>query len=108
MFKDSAKFGGFTCLFSLAYKAFLCILRRNVSLNDKINAPIAGFLSALSVAIESKSRKALFKILVLSRVLDCLLNISEEKGYIPKKRDIRYVLLWVAASTLLICLYAWR
>lgn len=108
LFKDSAKFGGFTCLFSAAYKAFLCILRRNLTLNDKINAPIAGFLSALSVAIESKSRKSLFKILVVSRMLDSILNIAEEKGYIPKYRDARHVIIWVAASTFLICLYAWR
>ena len=95
-------------MFGLAYKACLCLLRRNVTLNDKINAPIAGFFSALSVAMESNSRKALFKILVLSRVLDSLLNISEEKGYIPKYRDLRHVLLWVISSTFLICLYAWR
>lgn len=108
LFKDSAKFGGFTSLFSAAYKALLCLLRRKVSYNDKINAPIAGFLSALSVSVESKSRKALFKILVLSRCVDSILNIGEEKGYIPKLNSIRPVIVWVAASTFLMCLYAWR
>ena len=60
------------------------------------------------MTVESTSRKSLFKILVVSRVLDSLLNMAEEKGYIPKYKDARPVMIWVAASTFLICLYAWR
>jgi hypothetical protein len=45
-----------------------------VSQNDRINAPVAGFVSALSVALESNTRKSLFTILVLSRCIDSLLN----------------------------------
>ena len=57
MYKDSAKFGGFACLFSCAYKFVLCLLRRIGYHNDQINAPIAGFFSALSLGIEAKGRK---------------------------------------------------
>ena len=76
---DSARFASFTSVFSSAYKVVLCIMRKFVSLDDRINAPIAGFVSALSVAFESNSRKSLFTILVLSRCIDSLLNDMQEK-----------------------------
>lgn len=57
MYKDSAKFGGFTCVFSTAYKLILCFLRRIGIENDFINAPIAGFISAFSLNIEAKARR---------------------------------------------------
>jgi hypothetical protein len=108
MFYDCAKFGGFTAVFSSAYKVVLCLMRRWVTHNDRINAPIAGFLSAFSVAIETNSRKALFKILVLSRCIDSLINIADEDGYVPISRNLRYFLLWFIASGFVILLHVVR
>ncbi len=57
IFAGSAKFGGFACLFSCSYKIILCLLRRFGNQDDRINAPIAGFFSALSLGIEGKAQK---------------------------------------------------
>jgi len=81
---DCAKFGGFATLSSVTYKLFLCLLRRFGCIDDRINAPIAGFLSAFSLAIEAKSRKQLFMILMMSRCADSGITLIEEKGIIPK------------------------
>lgn len=108
IFYDCAKFGGFTSVFSSAYKFVLCFLRQCVTQDDRINAPIAGFLSAFSVALETNSRKALFKILVLSRCIDSLINIAEEKGYVPLSRDLRYFFLWFWASGFVILMHCVR
>jgi hypothetical protein len=54
------------------------LLRRFGSLDDRINAPIAGFVSALSLAIEGKARKQLFLILMLARGVDSTINLLED------------------------------
>ena len=51
MYTDSAKFGLFSTVFSCAYKLILCLLRGLGSKSDKVNAPIAGFISAWSLAM---------------------------------------------------------
>ena len=61
-------------------------MRRMGSHNDKINAPIAGFLSSLSIAVDTQSRKQLFMILVLSRAVDSALILLEENGMMPKSK----------------------
>ncbi len=87
-------------MFSCGYKAVLCILRRLGYLDDRINAPIAGFISALSLGIEAKGRKALLLVLVLSRSVDSFINLLEEKGsYLPQK--LKFVLIFMAANLLL-------
>jgi hypothetical protein len=83
-------------------------MRRFVSLDDRINAPVAGFISALSVALESNSRKSLFTILVLSRCIDSLLNYLQEEGYLSTNRNLRYLLLWCTSSTFVIFLHVVR
>ena len=54
---DSAKFGLFVMCFNTLYKLVLCLMRRLGSLDDRKNAPIAGFISALSLAIDVKNRR---------------------------------------------------
>ena len=108
MLRNSAQFGGFTAVFSSAYKIVLCLMRKFVSQNDRINAPVAGFVSALSVALESNTRKSLFTILVLSRCIDSLLNYLQEEGYLSKNRNLRYFLLWCISSTFVIFLHVVR
>ena len=76
MFVDSAKFGSFATVFSCSYKLVLCLLRKAGYLDDRINAPIAGFLSALSLGLEARSRKSLIMFLVLTRAVDSTLNLA--------------------------------
>ena len=51
--KHKSKFAAFL---NALYKAILCIMRRFCK-DDKKNAFIAGFLSALSLAIDEKERR---------------------------------------------------
>ena len=55
--KESAMFGLFVMCFHTAYKLVLCLMRRLGSLDDRKNAPVAGFISALSLAIDVKIRR---------------------------------------------------
>ena len=57
----------------------LCLFRRLGCLDDRINAPIAGFISALSVKVEPKGRKSILLVMVLSRAVDSLINVLENK-----------------------------
>jgi len=86
--------------FNSAYKVILCLLRRFVSLNDKINAPIAGFVSALTLLLDIKSRRMLMAVLLVSRCGDTTLNIAEKNGIIPKIKK-REVVIWVLLNMLL-------
>ena len=105
MLCDSAKFGLFLMLFNSLYKLVLCLMRRFVSSNDRINAPVAGFVSALSLAVDSKSRRMLFAVLILSRALDTACNKAEHTaGKMPGKE----IVLWVAANTFLQATYAYE
>ena len=71
--KTSAKFGLFLMCFNTLYKLVLCVLRRLGSLDDRKNAPVAGFISALSLMIDAKSRRQLLAVLIMSRAVDSLL-----------------------------------
>lgn len=101
MFTDSAKFGSFATLFSCAYKFVLCLLRRMGYHNDRINAPIAGFLSALSLGIETKGRKQLMMILVLSRGVDSAINIIESNGLKIMPSNVKFVGIFVIVNLFL-------
>jgi len=59
-------------------------MRRFITQNDKINAPIAGFLSALSLLVETKSRRELAAVLIMSRFFDTSISAAENKEMIPK------------------------
>ena len=54
---ESAKFGLFVMCFNTLYKLVLCVMRRLGSLDDRKNAPVAGFISALSLMIDVKNRR---------------------------------------------------
>jgi hypothetical protein len=53
---DSVRFALFAAFLNALYKAILCLMRRFCK-DDKKNAFIAGFLSALSLAIDEKERR---------------------------------------------------
>lgn len=98
---DCAKFGGFAMLSSVSYKLFLCLMRRLGCTDDRINAPIAGFISAFSLAIETKQRKQLFMILMMSRCVDSTINLVEEAGTIPKFHKYKYLLIFCVCNLFL-------
>ena len=91
---DAAKFGLFACMFSTGYKLILCALRRLGFHNDKINAPIAGFISAFSLVFDVKQRKNFIMILILSRTIDAGINIAEDRKLIRRSK-YKYVVIWV-------------
>ena len=97
---DCTQFGLFLMCFNTAYKLVLCMMRRLGCLEDKVNAPVAGFISALTLAIDTSNRRALLTVLTMSRAIDCSIVMSEKKGWIPtlKHRDL---ILWIIANCFL-------
>ena len=92
---DTAKFALFVMLFNVVYKGVLCLLRACGSHNDKLNAPIAGFLSALSISFDAKSRRMLFTILTLSKAIDAsVTKVESNTGKMPYKD----IVFWVIAN----------
>ena len=97
---DCTQFGLFLMCFNTAYKLVLCMMRRLGSLEDKLNAPVAGFVSALTLAIDTSNRRSLLTVLTMSRALECSIVMSERKGVIPTIPH-RDMLLWLVANTFL-------
>ena len=91
--KDNVRWAVFLALMNATYKFFLCIFRR-IFKSDKMAAPFAGFLAGLTSAIDVKSRRELFLVLLLSRLTDTTYSMAEDRGY---ARRIKYgeVLVWV-------------
>jgi hypothetical protein len=54
---DCTRFGLFIMCFNTLYKLVLCLLRRAGSKKDTVNAPIAGFISGLSLMLDDGSRR---------------------------------------------------
>lgn len=76
-------------------------MRRAGSLNDKLNAPVAGFLSGLSLAIDGGNRRELISVLTLSRALDVSFRIADTSGVMPIKGQARTWILWLLANCFL-------
>ena len=97
---DCTRFGMFLMCFNTAYKLVLCLMRRLGSLNDGVNAPVAGFISALSLALDNSNRRQLITIVTLSRALESSIRIGEDTGAVPRvpQRDL---LLWLGANCFL-------
>ena len=114
---ESAKFGLFVMCFNTIYKLVLCLMRRLGSLDDRKNAPVAGFVSALSLMIDVKHRRQLLTVLTLSRALDAILTAGENKAKSvvlenPEKQNSilspdsflmrhKVFIMWVIANTFL-------
>ena len=59
---------------------------RRLGFNDKVNAPVAGLLSALAISCDTKSRRNLFTILTLSKAIDASVTKTESiMGKLPYK-----------------------
>lgn len=104
---DCTRFGLFLMCFNTAYKFVLCLMRRLGCLNDKVNAPVAGFFSAMSLAIDTGSRRQLLTILTMSRAIETSFNIGESSGTIPSFKA-RNLLLWLLANCFLQALMSWK
>ena len=72
--RDAFKFALFASFLSGVYKAILCIMRRLCN-DDRINASIAGFLSAFSILLDDKNRRLFLALIFFSR---CLVSIILE------------------------------
>mgnify|MGYP000857994519 CR=1 FL=1 len=97
---DCSRFGMFLMCFNTAYKLVLCLMRRLGSLNDGVNAPVAGFISALSLALDNSNRRQLVTIVTLSRALESSIRIGEDAGALPRVPH-RDLLLWLGANCFL-------
>jgi len=97
---DCTRFGLFLMCFNTAYKFILCLLRRLGSLDDQVNAPAAGFVSALFLAIDSNSRRQLITVLAMSRAIEASLCIGETSGTIPRV-PYRDLILWIISNCFL-------
>ena len=93
---DSAHFGLFLMCFNTAYKLILCLMRR-MGLKDHINAPVAGFVSGLSLAIDGSNRRELITVLTMSRAFESILMIGEDKAILPKGQW-KLILLWLISN----------
>ena len=96
---DPVRFGLFLMCFNTAYKLVLCLLRR-LGMKDGLNAPIAGFVSGLSIAIDSSSRRELITVLTMSRAIETSFTIGENTGTIPKWENKVWI-LWLLSNTFL-------
>lgn len=96
---DSTRFGLFLMCFNTAYKMILCLLRR-FGMKDTVNAPVAGFVSAFSLAIDGGSRRELITVLTMSRALETSLKLGEESGTIPTFAHRDWI-LWMIANVFL-------
>ena len=72
-------------------------MRRLGCLNDKVNAPVAGFISALSLGIDVSHRRELLAVLLLSRAIESSLEIAETKKVIPTLKHRNFI-LWIFAN----------
>ena len=77
--KDNLRFAFFMALMNSSYKFILCLLRR-YNISDKIAAPIAGFIAGLSIKIDVKHRRIFIMMLLMSRVLDTMVNLMYANG----------------------------
>jgi len=76
---DSVRFALFLACMNAAYKAVLCLLRRYYQ-DDKVNAFIAGFVSAFPLLIDEKNRRKFIALIFFARSLECLFNAMEKHG----------------------------
>lgn len=94
--RDNIRFALFLALMNAVYKLFLCILRRIIK-NDKICAPVAGFVAGLTCRLDAKQRRQLMTVLLVSRLADTSYTMAENRGYV---RKFKYgeVLLWLVCN----------
>ena len=76
-------------------------------MSDKVAAPVAGFASGLSLAIDSGNRRQLIAILTMSRAFESCLKVAESDGYVPELK-YRDVFLWISANMFMQCSMAFN
>ena len=98
---DSTRFGLFLMCFNTAYKLVLCLMRRMGSLNDAVNAPVAGFVSGLTLAMDSTNRRQFITVFVMSRAFDSAMRMGEASGVIKNVGRIEWT-IWLTANVFLL------
>ena len=99
-FHDSTRFGLFLMCFNTAYKFVLCLMRRMGSLDDRINAPVAGFLSALTLAMDSMNRREFITVFMMSRAFDSSIRMGKDNGVIQSVSKTEWI-LWLISNVFL-------
>ena len=94
--KDNVRFAAFMALMNFAYKFVLCIMRR-FQINDKINAPVAGFVAGLMSYVDAKKRRQMLTCILLSRFFDTSILIVRDKNLAP---EVPYfaIIIWLICS----------
>jgi len=75
-------------------------MRRLGCLNDRVNAPVAGFVSALTLAIDNTNRRQLITVLTMSRAFESSMKLGESSGAIPKLQHKDWI-LWLVSNCFL-------
>ena len=80
------KFALMVALMNATYKAVLCIVRHLVKEKpDRIGAALGGILAGLWISlIESKGQRNFIACLVISRLVDTLMNRVIQNSYLSK------------------------
>ena len=81
--KDNVMFALFLALMNSSYKLVLCFLRRFIK-NDKIIAPIAGFIAGLCSILDQKKRRQFLTCILISRFCDSAVKMTVERKYAPE------------------------
>ena len=87
--------------FNTAYKLVLCLMRRLGSLNDAFNAPVAGFVSGLTLAMDSSNRRQFITVFVMSRAFDSAIRMGEASGVIKNVGRVEWS-IWLTANVFLL------
>ena len=80
--RDNMMFTLFMALMNSSYKLILCFLRRFIK-NDKVIAPIAGFIAGLFSILDQQKRRQFLTCIILSRFCDSAAKISVDRKLTP-------------------------
>lgn len=80
--RDNMMFTLFLACMNSSYKFILCFLRRFIK-NDKVIAPIAGFIAGLFSILDQQKRRQFLTCILLSRFCDSVVKISVDREVTP-------------------------
>ena len=98
--KDTLRFGLFLAIMNGVYKLLLCILRRILK-DDRLAAPIAGFFAGLISSMEAKNRRQLLTVLLIGRMVDTTLNVSQDRGLYKRRVGLEGVAIFAISNVLM-------
>ena len=89
--KDNLRFALVMASINATYKIILCAIRRHSQKSqnpDRFGAPIAGSVAGLLIGLDDKKRRQFITVLLLSKLVDILLNRSMQNAdWSPANRE---------------------